>query len=142
MRIYRLIGLYLAIIAIIGCTPQRRLTRLCKNYPLLCETESRTVDTIFKVQFLPKLDTVRVVDRLIDTLEVHDNGDTFIITLNQDTLFFRDTLRFERMSAPDTTTIYKERVVVKYKTKGVRWYLILSTAVILILGVWLITKRQ
>ena len=142
MKKYRRFTLYLVIIAFFGCTPQARLTRLCNNYPLLCEGRTVEIDTLIEVREIPRLDTVKVVEHLIDTTTIIQEGDTIRVILRQDTITNRDTVLVTYTQKADTVYRIREKEVIRYKTKGYKWWAILSSAIILILGLWAMTKRQ
>lgn len=110
------------------------MNRLCRKYPLLCEMESRTIDTIFRIEFLPKLDTIKVVNSRVDTFTIHDNGDTIRVVLRQDPIYMRDTVQVERFAKPDTVTTIREKEVIKYRSGRKWWVWVLLT----LLGVGII----
>jgi len=116
-----LFALLLGIIAFSSCTPQRKIKRLCKNYPLLCESRT-TIDTVYQIRFAPRLDTVSVVEHLTDTVEVVSDGDTIRVVLRQDTIFNRDTIELTHISKPDTITTIKWKEKVVYDTASNEWW--------------------
>ena len=134
----RYILLILSFLAI-SCTPQKKLARLCRNYPLLCET---TTDTIFKIRMIPKLDTVKVVEHqtLIDTFEVTNGRATTRVVVKRDTVLKRDSVLVTLEQVPDTIIQIKVKEVVKYRSKDWKWGGIFATALLLIFGLWRITR--
>jgi len=130
----RYILLILSFLAI-SCTPQRRLTRLCKNYPLLCE---RTADTIYKIRMIPKLDTVKVVDHrtIHDTITVTNGRATSRVVLKRDTILKLDSIMVTLTQVPDT--IVQINTVTKYHTKRSKWWIwVLLISLTLIVYSWL-----
>jgi len=131
--------LLILLFSTISCTPQKKLARLCRNYPLLCET---TTDTIFKIRMIPKLDTVKVVEHqtLIDTFEVTNGRATTRVVVKRDTVLKRDSVLVTLEQVPDTIIQIKVKEVVKYRSKDWKWGWIFATALLLILGLWRLTR--
>ena len=119
----------------------RRMDRLCAKYPPLCEMESRSVDTIYRVEFKPRLDTVKVVDYLVDTIEVTNGDATTRVIIRQDTVTNKDTILVTLTQKPDTITTIRDKTVIKYRTRGTKWWVwVLITLGVRRVIIWLIRK--
>lgn len=112
---------FLLLVMMSSCSPQKRIARLCKNYPLVC-TPRTVVDTVFQVRFAPRLDTLKVVEERVDTFEVISAGDTIKVVLRQDPIHHYDTVNIHHYPKPDTiTTIEKDTTGVVVTPKRVWW---------------------
>jgi len=134
----RYILLILSFLAI-SCTPQKKLARLCRNYPLLCET---TIDTVYQIKEIPTIDTVKIIEHqtLIDTFEVTNGRATTRVVVKRDTVLKRDSVLVTLEQVPDTIIQIKVKEVVKYRSKDWKWAGIFATALLLIFGLWRITR--
>ena len=103
--------------------------------------ESRSVDTIYRVEFKPRLDTVRVVDYLVDTIEVTNGDATTRVIIRQDTVTNKDTILVTLTQKSDTITTIRDKTVIKYRTRGTKWWVwVLITLGVRRVIIWLIRK--
>ena len=91
---------------------------------------------------IPKLDTVKVVEHqtLIDTFEVTNGRATTRVVVKRDTVLKRDSVLVTLEQVPDTIIQIKVKEVVKYRSKDWKWGWIFATALLLILGLWRLTR--
>ena len=91
---------------------------------------------------IPKLDTVKVVEHqtLIDTFEVTNGRATTRVVVKRDTVLKRDSVLVTLEQVPDTIIQIKVKEVVKYRSKDWKWGGIFATALLLILGLWRLTR--
>lgn len=131
MRYIILISTLLAI----SCTPQKRLARLCNNYPLMCET---SIDTIYQIREVPTIDTLKVIEHhtLIDTFEVTNGRATTRVIVKRDTVLKRDSVLVTLEQVPDTIIQIKHKEIIKYRSRKT-WIWWVLGAIALIIFIWL-----
>lgn len=121
--------LLLAIIALFGCSPQKRLARICTKYPSLCENSDTMRDTSFVVMEYERIDT-QLISAPVDTIVIENEKVRTVIYRQHDTLRVTQTIE------ADTVFTIKERVVTKIKTNQSPMVI----AVIIVL-LWAIYRR-
>jgi len=119
----------------------RRMDRLCTKYPPLCQMESHSIDTIYKIRFTPRLDTVAVTRYLHDTIEVTNGDARARVIIRQDTIENKDTVLITLTQKPDTLIQIREKTVIKYKTRKTKWWMwVLLTLLSIRVFKWTIQK--
>lgn len=142
---YSLLWLFVVIIAFSSCSYEKRMTRrmdrLCTKYPPLCQMESHSIDTIYKIRFAPRLDTVAVTRYLHDTIEVTNGDARARVIIRQDTVENKDTVLITLTQKPDTLIQIREKTVIKYKTRKTKWWMwVLLTLLSIRVFKWTIQK--
>ncbi len=87
----------------LGCSPEKRLQRLLALHPELNRTDTVTVhdtlyakaDTVYRRQFLPIHDTVRIDTGRLHIRLIRTAADTFIINGRCDTVFITHETKVE-----------------------------------------------
>lgn len=127
--------LFLILTMLSGCTPQKKLARLCKNYPLICET---SIDTVYQIREIPTIDTIKVIEHrtLIDTFEVTNGRATARVIVKRDTILKRDSVLVTLEQVSDTIIQIKHKEVVKHRNTS-RWIWWVLVPLVLIIIIYL-----
>lgn len=116
------IALFITVVLLASCSPQRRLYTLLKNHPELARTDSVMIrDTVITSSV--KVDTVLNLKTVTDTLVIEKGKFKVKILVKRDSVFVKgecdaDTIYVERKVAYTTITPVKP---VTWFTRLTRW---------------------
>ena len=120
-----LLGFFLTLASCGVFSPDKRMQRLCKNNPELCDYEK--IDTQIVVREYTPLDTQKVTNK-IDSFIIHKDRVTTRIYRNYDTILVHQE------QLPDTVrTIIKERSQIIEKTPEWIFWILGGLAIVAVL---------
>lgn len=113
------------LLAFVSCTPQKRIARICKKHPDVCQSKA---DTFVSVKYYETKDTVYQLTKEVDTIyHITQKGDSIRIINNVVT----KTITVKEVLKPDSiTTIIRHRIVTQREIKSSTWTTVKSFLVV------------